>query len=141
MVIWLQAPAERLKSWRRFRKSLEDLNDDECLEKLAQWWSSAPLSSRIIDPYDESHWPNPWDLIYNGEFDENAIGLGIAYCLELIDWECELLLVQSKEKSFVRLIILVDDEYVLNYTYNKVEPSSVLSDVEILKKWKSSELT
>lgn len=138
---WQLAPSERLKEWRKFRKHLETLDDEDCVAQIIDWWSTAPLSTRVIDPFDNTHWPDPWQLLYNGEYDENIISLGIAYTLELLDWECEVLLVQNTEKGFLNLVILVDDDYVLNYTYNKVEPSSVLSDVEILKKWDSSELT
>jgi hypothetical protein len=139
--VWQLAPEQRLKEWRKLRKQIEDMDDDECLDILNEWWSSAPLSSRVIDPYSNEHWPDPWKLLYNGDLDENVIGLGMAYTLELIGWECELLLVQSVEKGMLRLIIVVDEDKVLNYNHNEIATAEVLDDLEIIKKWESSELT
>jgi hypothetical protein len=65
----------------------------------------------------------------------------MAYTLELIGWECELLLVQSVEKGMLRLIIVVDEDKVLNYNHNEIATAEVLDDLEIIKKWESSELT
>ena len=139
--VWQLAPEQRLKEWRKLRKEIENMDDDKCLDILNEWWSSAPLSTRVIDPYDNDNWPDPWKLLHNGDLDENVIGLGMAYTLELIGWECDLLLVQSVEKGMLRLIIVVDDDKVLNYNHNEIVTIEVLDELEIIKKWESSELT
>ena len=49
--------------------------------------------------------------------DENAIALAMAYSLQLADVHCEVMLVQDNKLSFLGLIVLVDNEYVLGYIY------------------------
>lgn len=139
--IWQDPPELRLKEWRKFRKQLEELEDTECLQQLTEWWSYAPMSARVIDPYDNEHWPDPWKLLFNGEYDENIISLGICYTLELMDWENTLMLVQHRKKGTLGLVVCVDNEYVLGYNHNTVDDAEILQEFEILKKWESSELT
>lgn len=143
MSFWLLSPDQRLRDWRKFRKELDTVNDDlQCLKNLVEWWKLAPVATRVVDPYDSNDWPDPWELLYNGNYDENVIAIGMAQTLELIDWPCELLLVQDTKKSFLGLIVSVDEEFILNYTYGIVEDyDQVMRDCEILRSWKSSELT
>jgi len=140
--VWQQSPKQRLKLWREFRLSLDNIEyEEDCLQSVINWWKSAPVGSRELDIYDKNTWPDPWQLIYTNALDENSITLGIAYTLHLIDWECDVLLVQNQEESWIRLIVLVDDCYVLNYTYGVVENKDILNDCTILEKYHTSQLT
>ena len=140
--VWQQAPKTRLKLWRDFRLQLDSIDyEEDCLQAVVDWWKSAPDGSRELDIYDVESWPDPWQLVYNNALDENSIALGIAYTLHLIDWECEVLLVQNQEESWIRLVVLVDDKYVLNYTYGKVEETSVLNNCQIVEKYFTNQLT
>jgi len=140
--VWQQSPKQRLKLWREFRLSLDNIEyEEDCLQSVINWWKSAPVGSRELDIYDKNTWPDPWQLIYTNALDENSITLGIAYTLHLIDWECDVLLVQNQEESWIRLIVLVDDSYVLNYTYGVVENKDILNDCTILEKYHTSQLT
>ena len=139
--VWLESPQQKLKIWRKFRKELININDEEVLQSVVDWWKSAPINSRVIDPYDNTDWPNPWDLLYTGDYDENVIALGMAYTLELIEWPCEVKLIQDRNKSEVKLIILVDDEYILNYTYGIINKLADISHCDILKSWDTEQLT
>lgn len=140
--VWQQSPKQRLKLWREFRLSLDNIDyEEDCLQSVINWWKSAPVGSRELDIYDKDTWPDPWQLIYTNALDENSITLGIAYTLHLIDWECDVFLVQNQEESWIRLIVLVDDCYVLNYTYGVVENKEILDDCTILEKYQTSQLT
>jgi len=140
--VWQQAPKIRLKLWREFRMQLDSIDyEEDCLQEVVNWWKSAPVGSRELDIYDVESWPDPWQLIYNNALDENSIALGIAFTLHLIDWECEVLLVQNQEESWIKLVVLVDDRYILNYTYGKVEDPSVLNNCQVLEKYLTNELT
>jgi hypothetical protein len=139
--VWQMSPQDILKEWRQFRKSIEHLDDRECLQKVVDWWKYTPISSRVIDPYDSKDWPDPWELMYSANFDENAIALGIAYTLHLMDWSCDLLLVQNTDNNFLGLVVSVDDQYILNYNYEFIESSDILEVCQILKKWNTNELT
>jgi hypothetical protein len=143
MSFWLLSPDQRIRDWRKFRKELDTVNDDlQCLKNLVEWWKLAPVATRAVDPYDSNDWPDPWELLYNGNYDENVIAIGMAQTLELIDWPCDLHLVQNTKQSFIGLIVSVDNEFVLNYTYGIVEDyDRVMTECVILHSWKSSELT
>tara|TARA_B100000900_G_scaffold34967_2_gene26362 strand:+ start:923 stop:1357 length:435 start_codon:yes stop_codon:yes gene_type:complete len=140
--VWQQAPKIRLKLWRDFRLQLDSIDyEEDCLQAVVDWWKSAPVGSRELDIYDVESWPDPWQLIYDNALDENSIALGIAFTLHLIDWECEVLLVQNQEESWIRLVVLVDERYILNYTYGKVEDPSVLNNCQVLEKYYTKQLT
>ena len=139
--VWQQSPEERLKLWRKFRKDNENLEDQECLQAIVDWWKFTPIGSRAIDPYSKDTWPDPWQLIYEGNFDENAVALGIAYTLHLMEWPCTVSLVQSEDKTFFGLIVIVDDEYVLNYTYGEIDKFSEMQQISVLEKYTTDELT
>ena len=139
---WQQSPKQRLKTWREFRLSLDEIDyEEDCLQAVVDWWKTAPVGSRELDVYDKNSWPDPWQLIYTNSLDENSIALGIAYTLHLADWDCEVLLVQNQEESWIRLIVLVDDTYVLNYTYGVVEEKQILENCSIVEKYNTNALT
>jgi len=141
MNVWQMSSDQRLKEWRVFRNEILEIDDDiKVLKLVADWWKLAPISTRAIDVYDDSTWPNPWDLIHKGELDENAIALGMCYTLQLIDWPCTLQLIQDNKQNEIKLIILVDDEHVLNYTYNEVIDNTTISHCSIVNQWESSDL-
>tara|TARA_R110000744_G_scaffold180110_1_gene299123 strand:+ start:1794 stop:2234 length:441 start_codon:yes stop_codon:yes gene_type:complete len=141
--IWQLMPKERLTEWKAFRTELFNLDDKsnaEYLQTLVDWWRLAPLSNRVIDPYNSEEWPNPWDLLWNGLYDENVIALGMAYTLELCEWSCDILLVQDAVHSQVGLVIRLNDTYILNHNYGIVDDVSVLDKCEILNTWYSGDL-
>jgi hypothetical protein len=138
---WQLAPEKRLKEWRHFRGRIDKKNLETSLNELVDWWKMTPISSRVIDTFDNSLWPDPWELIYDGNFDENALALGMAYSLNLSGINTELLHVQCTEKSFLGLVVLVDNKYILNYNYGVVDNKSVLDNCEIIEKWQVDEIT
>ena len=141
--IWQLLPKERLTEWKSFRNTLSELDNtskEDYLQTLVDWWRLAPLSNRVIDVYNSEEWPTPWDLLWNGLYDENVIALGMAYTLELCGWSCDILLVQDAGKSRVGLVIRLNDEYILNHNYGIVDNVSVLDKCEILNTWYSNDL-
>ena len=140
--VWQQSPKQRLKTWREFRLSLDDIEyEEDCLQAVVDWWKTAPVGSRELEIYDVKSWPDPWQLIYTNALDENSIALGMAYTLHLADWMCDVLLVQNQEESWIRLVVLVDDTYVLNYTYGVVEEKKILKNCSIVEKYNTDLLT
>ena len=140
MTQWMAPPTERLKKWRSFRQSIDKENLEDSLQELVDWFKTAPLSSRVIDVYDNTLWPGPWDLLYAGDMDENAIALAMAYSLQLADVDCEVMLVQDNKLSFLGLIVLVDNKYVLGYTYGVVDKKSALVNCDVLDSYSPKDL-
>ena len=140
MTQWMAPPTERLKKWRSFRQSIDKENLEDSLQELVDWFKTAPLSSRVIDVYDNTLWPGPWDLLYAGDMDENAIALAMAYSLQLADVDCEVMLVQDNKLSFLGLIVLVDNEYVLGYTYGVASQKIPLVNCDVLDSYSPKDL-
>lgn len=138
--VWQLMPNERLKEWRKFRNHIQDFDDMECLQEVVDWWKFTPIGSRAIDPYDNEEWPDPWQLIHTGNFDENAVALGMAYTLHLMDWPCEVALAQDTDRRFLGLVVLVDNNLILNYNFGTVEKLSELKNCEILSKYNTNDL-
>jgi hypothetical protein len=134
-IVWQLKPEERLKEWRNFRQEISTESIEDTLHSVIDWWKYTPIANRVLDVYNSDMWPDPWELLYDGHFDENAISLGIAYTLHLIDKPCEILFVQNHKKSFLGLIVLVDEKFILNYNYDKIDNADVLKDCEILERW------
>jgi len=139
--IWTLSPDDRLREWRSFRKQTSTLGTEQQLESVITWWKMAPLGTRVIDIYNSNDWPDPWELIYKGEFDENAIALGMAYSIQLLEKQTELCLLQDRTDHFLGLIVLVDKTYILNYTYGIIEDATkVLDNSEIVQSWNVEDL-
>jgi len=134
-IVWQLKPEERLKEWRNFRQEISTKSIDDILHEVIDWWKYTPIASRVLDVYNSDTWPDPWELLYDGNFDESAISLGIAYTLHLMDNPCEILFVQNHKKSFLGLIVLVDEKFILNYNYDKIDNVNILEDCEILGRW------
>ena len=113
------------------------------LQEVVDFWRMAPMSSMHTDIYDSSTWLGPWDFIWNGEYDENSVALGIAYTLQLESYsQCEIWLVQNTKKSYINLIVSVDNKHILNYNYGIVNSlEDIDEDTTILQKTQVSTLT
>lgn len=78
-----QSAEDRLKSWREFRHSLDNLPLEEALERTAQFWARAPFYPYYLDPADPAMWPDPWNLIMENVYCDLAKCLGIVYTVLL----------------------------------------------------------
>ena len=140
---WQGSPKQRLSLWRQFRKTLAGMEYTEKLQATVDFWKMAPMSSMHTDIYDPDTWPDPWEFIWNGEYDENSVALGIAYTLQLEKHaDCEILLVQNTKESYINLIVSVDNKHILNYNYGIVNSIEELTtETTILQKTQVSKLT
>ena len=132
----------RLRRWRDFRAEIKDIDAIvDRLRAVVDFWKTTPLGTREIDPYDESSWPNPWTMLEVNKYDENVIALGMAYTLHYIGHDCRILYVQHVKNSEIKLIVLVDETYILNYNYDSVDTVEVMKEFEVLKDISISTLT
>jgi hypothetical protein len=111
---------DRLKVWHDFRASLSDDNDP--VQSAIDFWNDAPESSRNIDPYDESTWPTPWEMIQENSYCEYTRILAIAYTLKLTDrfndWQPVFKVGLDKRHSRLYYMCIIDD-YVLGFDPEK----------------------
>jgi hypothetical protein len=139
--IWQLSLKSRLREWRGFRKEIEILSVVDKLQAVVDFWKSTPISARVIDPYDQDTWPTPWEILHTNMYDENVVALGIAYTLHYSNVDCRILLIQSTQHQEIKLIILVDETYILNYNYGSIDTIEVMKEFEVLTDISISTLT
>lgn len=139
---WQLSLKERFTRWRLLRTQINKLPSiGDKINMVIDFWKSTPVSVRSIDPYDNSTWPSPWELLNENVYDENSISLGIAYTLQYSGTNCRLLLVQNVDNSEIKLIVLVDNMHVINYNYNKIDTMNSIGNVSILQDIDVNQLT
>lgn len=74
---------ERLAIWRKFRDSLETSQDP--IQDTIDFYNQAPYSKLSTDPYAQSAWPNPWELLEENNYCSFVKILAICYTLQLTD--------------------------------------------------------
>ena len=116
-----------LQSWKDLRVSLsKDNSDYEHLKKTVNWWSSAPLSKNVLNWDVPQEWPDPWQMIYNGNFDESCLAVGMFYTLLFANdnrWDptrLKLFLILDKGRQLQQIVLDVDDCWLLNLEYNSI---------------------
>jgi len=137
---FLASKSARLKEWRFVKKQLNPgMSDMDHLQMIVNWWSPCPISPRVIDPYDAELWPTGWELVFRGEFCQSSIALGMEQTLLLREgrWTNErikLLLINDNNED-IYLIVLVDDKWILNYSYGEIIDIATVNNIKILMKF------
>ena len=104
----------RLAAWHQFRTLVE--RDESPFTKVINYWNAVPLSSRNVDPYDQSTWPDPWEMIEENSFCEFTKLLAVAYTLQLTKRfaNSDLVFKIGVDNRLSRLyyMLLVDDQII-----------------------------
>lgn len=111
---------QRLNSWSSLRQKLEVAADP--FQEIIDFYKQAPYVSVHTDPWSQDMWPDPWELVYENQYDEFCTVLGMCYSLQLTDRfkgsEFEIHICTLESLSYVYLLFV--DDYVLGYDNNKV---------------------
>jgi hypothetical protein len=113
-------PSERLDEWTTFRDGLPSLSESEQLSQVCRWWGLAPLNKRSLDPQDPKSWMTVWEMLHTGDMCQNSIAIAMESTLRLSGWDASRLalqMVRSEEENAEFLVVKIDDEYLLNYSY------------------------
>lgn len=129
---FLHGPKNLMNAWKSLRKQLtDDITELEQLMLITKFWSLAPLSTRSLDWDNPQLWPNAWQLIHSQEFDENSISLAMFYTLILSSdshWTYDrlsLILVKDNRRQIQKIILRIDNRWIMNLDYNLVVDSNV----------------
>ena len=76
-------PVDRLRAWHEFRNTLEHSVDP--IQDTIDLYSKASIVNIMMDPYDQSTWLDPWELLNENMYCDFATVLGIGYTLSLTD--------------------------------------------------------
>jgi hypothetical protein len=133
---------DRLASWSNFRNTLE--NCDDPIKEVMEFYNNAPRVSINTDPWDNSIWPNPWELINENQYCDFCILLGICYSLQLTNRftgsKFEIYIGTDTKKSKTVFLLCVDD-IVIDVESNIVEnKNNMLKNIHIEKCYVMEEL-
>jgi hypothetical protein len=125
LITAITTPDERVKNWKIFRKSLENLNELDALQQLATYWASVPFVDNYLDYECPNTWPTPWEILYNGTFCPTAIAFLMFKTLELSakNWQknqMKICIIKDLAKSEIISALVLNNTYVLNYEYSSI---------------------
>lgn len=126
---------ERLLVWKKFREQLEDSTNP--IQDCIDFFKDAPLVNIQADAYDQSTWPDPWQMIEENFYCEFVKILAICYTLQLTDRfsrsNFEIHITQDQKRSETNYLLILD-EWVIDCAMNTVIDKSKLSkDIKITK--------
>ena len=105
---------QRLVAWRDFRLTLETAEDP--LQECIDFWNSVPEVSFQADPYEQSTWPDPWQMIEENIYCTFVKILAICYTLQLTDRftqaKFEIHITHNTEESTTKYLLFVDDRVI-----------------------------
>ena len=107
---------ERLVAWSEFRKKLETSTDP--IQEAIDFYSHAPRVSIHTDPWDESTWPPPWELVQENQYCDFCIVLGLCYSLQLTDrfsgTNFEIHIIIDSKNSATKYLLTVGDSMIVH---------------------------
>jgi hypothetical protein len=110
----------RLKYWKTLRENLETHEDP--IKKTIDFWNTAPISSLTCDPFNQTTWPEAWQLIYENNYCDFTKILAIYYTLSLTDrfskeyFEIQIIVDQKRQEIFY---VLQMNDLIIGYHREK----------------------
>ena len=105
---------QRLNSWSSLRQKLEVAADP--FQEVIDFYKQAPYVSVHTDPWSQDMWPDPWELVYENQYDEFCTVLGMCYSLQLTDRfsgsDFEIHIVIDKENSMFNYLLYIDKSLI-----------------------------
>lgn len=105
---------DRLNIWRSLRDSLSTSNQP--VQDVIDYWSNIPQGARNVDPYDQTTWPDPWEMIEENSYCEFTKILAIAYTLKLSNlydnWQPIIKIGLDRTQSRLYYMLYLDDQVI-----------------------------
>ena len=103
------------------RSSFADLELDQALLQVNDWWFQSPISARYLHWDDHRTWPDPWQLLKDDIYCEIARALGMLYTIAMTEDAriAQLEIVQTGQDN---LVLVNQGKYILNWA-----PSQLLN--------------
>ena len=128
----------KLREWAELRQNLVPKPlDQKCIE-IDNFWQQCPMVNHYLHPIDMESWPDPWELLNEGNYCKYARALGMIYTLILLGVR-DIDFVDAKDENDEDVVlVLVDDaKYILNYWPDTVV-NNCLTDFKIIKRYNIS---
>ena len=102
---------ERLAVWSDFRATLEKSTTP--FTDVLEFYSDALVAKFTLDPWNQSTWPAPWQLVEENLYCGFSIVLGMCFSLQLTDRfsgsNFEIHICTNKEKAETHYLLFVDN--------------------------------
>jgi hypothetical protein len=102
---------DRLTDWVLFRNSLETSQNP--LQDTVDLYKKAPLVSFQVDPFDQSTWLTPWEILKENIYCDFVKILAICYTLQLTERfsqsEFEIHITHDEERSSTDYLLFIGD--------------------------------
>lgn len=138
--MWNLRPEERLREWRSFRNSLEELELETAVKKVVHLWSYAPYVTHYLAADLVEEWPDPWTLVHENYYCDLAKALGMLYTLYLSShWnntitELEIRVYKDSEQHDILNTVWANrGKYILNLTFDSVVNKNLVDEKYKLK--------
>lgn len=137
---FVQGGEHRLTSWKNLRNKLtQDLEHVDWIKMVVRFWSLAPLENRVLDYTQLTTWPNPWQLLHQGNFDENSVSLGMFYTCALAHdarWkthDLELVLLKDLIEHREQLAVCIANTWLIGWEYSTMKSWQTLQNQVIVQ--------
>lgn len=120
---------ERLRLWKTLRNNLEGKELRDQVQLVASFFDNIQYSARIIDYFDPTYWPTPWEIIYNDNICKSSVSLLIYYTFSLLSTPVISELSVINDGSDIYLLPVINAQYVLNYEQGVVNNYSYISTI------------
>jgi len=120
----------RLQSWHDLKENYKNSDLKSKYIEIDRWWRNAPTVTHYLHIKDTQNWPDPWELLVENLYCNVAKALGMCYTLYMTGEENFRMVTASDKMGNDVVLILVDNQFVLNYWPNTVE-SNTLDDFSI----------
>lgn len=127
-----------LTDWKTIRTGLKSQTEEQQLASVAEFWAQAPLSTMAYDPEALDTYPTPWEMMHANDWCRNSVAVGMEFTLRLGGWTPDRLtikMIRDYDISEQKLVVEVDQKYLLNYEYRSVVPWPT-TNYDILDAWK-----
>ena len=112
----------RVYEWRKLRDKIVSVSEKEQLIEVIDFWSKMPITANEIISWDAPEsWPSPWAMILQNDYCHGSRAYLIEQTLFLSDetrWHpsrFEIQLVQDKTNTFLGMVLIIDEKYLINY--------------------------
>lgn len=114
---------DKIKDWRDFRKDIKSLSEHDQIENIVKYWAKVPTVNFVLNYNEYDKWPTPWELLTDGYFDSVTIAYMMLQTFLTIGWSEDrfrLEYIKPDEASDFIMVLIIDEKYILNYSYNEV---------------------
>ena len=135
-------PEDRISEWRKFRSSIENLNQVDMLKETTGLWNKAPLVNHYLDMDSCINWPDPWTLLVDNMYCEAARALGMYYTLFLTERfdKRDLSVVIYKSNVGYEAALIVQEKYTLNIVTRDVVNTTTIDDKDLYREFDATDL-